>query len=153
MRRILMNLALLSTIGLMGCSTNSQNENTGIGAVTGAAVGGIGAGVLGGNGVAIGASIIGGALLGGFMGHSMDSTDNTTSNTVIKNNSTNQTTSWVNRKTGVAYTMTPTSDLFTVHGNPNCRKFYITATKNGKSKDYNGTACLMNDGNWHTIKR
>lgn len=153
MKRILINLALLTTIGLVGCSTNSQGENTGIGAASGAAIGGLGVGALGGNPVAIGAGIIGGAILGGVVGHSMDSTDNTTSYTVIKSNPTNQTTKWVNSKTGVAYTMTPTSNLFTINGNPNCRKFYFTATRYGKMHDYNGTACLMRDGNWHTVQR
>jgi len=153
MKRTLSNLALLITMGLVGCSTNTRNENTALGAVTGAAVGGIGAGVLGGHAVAIGASIVGGALIGGLIGNSMDSTDNTTSYSAMQNNPSNRTTSWVNRNTGVAYTMTPTSGLFTVNGNPNCRNFHFTATKNGKTHTYDGTACLMSDGYWHSVRR
>lgn len=153
MKRILINLALVTTIGLVGCSTNTQNENTGIGAVTGAAIGGLGVGALGGNALGIGAGIVGGALIGGFIGHSMDSTDNTTTYTVIKSNPTNQTTRWVNPRTGAVYTMTPTSDLYTVNGNPNCRNYHFTSTKYGRMHEYNGTACLMSDGYWHGVRR
>ncbi len=153
MKRTLINLTLLATIGLVGCSTNTRNENTALGAVTGAAVGGVGVGVLGGNPVAIGAGIVGGALIGGFIGHSMDSTDYTTSYSAMQNNASNKTTSWTNSKTGVTYTMTPTSGLYTVNGNPNCRDFHFTATtKNGKMRSHNGTACLMQDGNWHSLR-
>lgn len=152
MKRILINLALLTTMGLVGCSTNTQNENTALGAVAGAAVGGVGVGALGGNAVGIGAGIVGGALVGGLIGHSMDSSDQVKSSTVIKGNSTNQTTKWVNHKTGITYTMTPTSDLFTVNGNPNCRNYHFTSTKHGKIHQYDGTACLMQDGKWHAIR-
>ncbi len=151
MKRILINLAIFSTIGLVGCSTNTQNENTGIGAVSGAAVGGVGAALLHGNPVWIGAGIVGGALIGGFVGHSMDSSDNTQTYKVIQNSPTDQTTRWVNPKTGVAYTMTPTSGLFNLNGNPNCRDFHFTATRYGKMHEYEGTACQMRDGYWHTV--
>jgi len=153
MKRILIGLAIFSTIGLVGCSTNTQQENTGIGAVSGAAVGGVGAALLHANPAWLAAGIVGGALVGGFIGHSMDSTDNRQTYTVINNNPTNQTTRWVNPRTGVAYTMTPTSGLFTVNGNPNCRDFHFTATKHGKTHAYNGTACIMKDGYWHTLRR
>ena len=151
MKKLIMNLVLVTTIGLVGCSTNSQKENTGIGALSGAAIGGVGAGLLGGNSVAIGASIVGGALIGGLIGHNMDSSDTAAGNSAIKQNQTNQTTRWVNPKTGVAYTMTPTSDLYSHRGNPNCRDFHFTSTKNGKMQESNGTACLMKDGYWHKV--
>jgi len=147
-----MSVALLTTIGLVGCSTNSQKENTGVGAVTGGVIGGVGAAVVGASPVGAVASVVGGAIIGGVIGHSMDSTDSVKGSTVIQNNPTNHTTKWVNHKTGVTYTMTPTSDLFTVNGNPNCRKFYFTSTKHGKMHHRNGTACLMQDGNWHSVR-
>jgi len=153
MKRTLINLALLTTIGLVGCSTNTRNENTGIGAVTGAVVGGVGTSALGGNPVAIGIGVVGGALIGGVIGNNMDSTDYATTYTVIKNNSTYRTTQWVNSRTGVVYTMTPTSNLFTVGGNPNCRNYHFTSTKYGKMYSFDGTACLMNDGRWYTVRR
>lgn len=154
MKRMLINVVLISALGLVGCSTNNtRNENTGIGAVTGAAVGGVGAGLLGGNAVAVGAGIVGGALIGGLMGHSMDSSDSMQGNTAVADNSTNQTSSWYNPNKRIKYTMTPTSGRFTVNGNPNCRNFHFTSTRAGKMHDYDGTACLMSDGYWHSIKR
>lgn len=154
MKNILTSLTLAATLLAVGCSTNTRNQNTGLGAVAGAAVGGVGVGLAGGNATAIGLGIVGGALLGGVIGHNMDSTDNDASNAAIRSNATNQPRSWVNSRTGTAYTMTPTSDLFTVNGNPNCRRFHMTATtSSGKTHQYNGTACLMNDGRWHTISR
>ena len=154
MKRTLINLALISTIGLVGCSSNNtQSQNTGAGAVSGGVIDGVGAAVLGGNPVAIGASVIGGALIGGMIGHKMDSSDTQTSSTSMQKNSKNHTTRWVNPKTGVAYTMTPTSNLFTLNGNPNCRKYHFTATKHGRMHQYNGTACLMDDNYWHNVKR
>lgn len=153
MKTLLVNLVLITSIGLVGCSTNTRNENTGVGAVAGAAVGGVGAGLLGGNPVAIGASIIGGALIGGFIGNSMDSTDNTTGNTVIRSNTTNQTTEWTNSRTGVVYTMTPTSSRFASRGYADCRNFHFTASSNGRTRSSDGVACLMNDGRYHSISR
>lgn len=152
MKRILMNVALLTTIGLVGCSSNTQSQNTGVGAVSGAVVGGAAAGLLNANPVGLAAGIVGGAIIGGVIGHSMDSTDSATTTTVMKDNNTNQTTKWVNHKTGVTYTMTPTSGVFTMNGNQNCRKFNFTATKHGKVHHYKGTACLMQDGNWHSVR-
>jgi surface antigen len=156
MKQTLRNLALLTTIILVGCSTNTQNENTGIGAVTGGAIGGLAGSAIGGGtgkAVAVGAGIVLGALVGGTIGHSMDSGDKTQTNTVIKNNPTNHATRWTNPNTGMTYTMTPTSDMFAMNGNSNCRKYHFTATKpNGKMHSFNGTACLMNDGYWHTVR-
>lgn len=153
MKGILINLVLLTTLGLIGCSSNTQDQNTGLGAVAGAAIGGVGVGMAGGKAVAIGAGIVGGALIGGLIGHSMDNSDNVRTVTVIKESPTNRTSSWVNSKTGVAYTMTPTSGVFMVNGNPNCRNFHFTATRYSKIHEYDGTACVMSDGYWHTVRR
>lgn len=153
MKKLITSLTLVTTIAMAGCSTNTKNENTALGAVTGAAIGGVGIGVAGGNAVAIGAGIVGGALIGGLIGHSMESSDHATSSAAMQSNATNQTRSWVNPHTGTAYTMTPTSDSFSTKGYRNCRNFHFTATsKNGKTRTSNGTACLMQDGRWHTVK-
>ena len=154
MNKILTSLTLAATLTIAACSTNTQNENTALGAVTGAAVGGVGIGLAGGNAVAIGAGIVGGALIGGLIGHNMESSDNATGSAAMQSNATNETRTWTNRHTGTTYTMTPTSDRFTVNGNPDCRRFHFTATyQNGKTRTSNGTACLMKDGRWHSISR
>src|SRR3990167_9165627 len=152
MKKLFINMTLLAMIGLAGCSSNPSDENTGIGAASGAVLGGLGAIAFRGHAVAIGASMVGGAIIGGLIGHSMDNTDHAASATAMKNNSTNQTTQWVNANTHTTYTMTPTSGFFTIDGNPNCRKFHFTSTcAAGKTKNSTGTACLTQDGAWRTI--
>ena len=88
MKRIFTQL-LIFVLGfsLVACSSNTQNENTGIGAVTGAVLGGLAGSAIGqgtGKVVAVGAGIVAGALLGGYIGHSMDSSDNTRSGTCLQ---------------------------------------------------------------------
>jgi uncharacterized protein YcfJ len=155
MKNILSNAAILLAIGLVGCSTNTQQQNTGVGAVTGAVVGGLAGSTIGGGTgqvVAIGAGAVIGALIGGAIGHSMDSTDNSNSYSIVKTNRMNQTTKWVNPRTGVVYTMTPTSEYFTINGNPNCRRFHFTATQHRKNHSFNGTVCYKDDGSWYTVR-
>ncbi len=154
MKKVITSLTLAAALTVVGCSSNTQSDNTALGAVGGAAVGGLGVGLAGGNAVAIGAGIVGGALIGGLIGHNMESTDHSASYNSLQSNGTNQTSSWVNRHTGTSYTMTPTSGFYTVRGNPNCRNFHFTATtRNGNTDSSNGTACLMSDGRWHTVSR
>lgn len=160
MKRILMNATLITTIALVGCSSNTQQENTGIGTITGAVVGGLaGSAIGGGTGkiIAVGAGAIVGALLGGSIGHSMDSTDSTKTYSTMHDGQTNQTVEWYNANTHMVYTMTPTSDFFTVDDNSKCRKFHFTEQKKhhhhvGKLHSSNGTACYRNDGTWYKVK-
>ena len=146
-------LVLILSIGLVACSTNTQKENTGIGAVTGAVVGGLAGSAFGGGTgkvVAVGVGAVAGALIGGYIGHSMDSTDSVKMNSAM-NNPTNQTTHWKNKKTGARYSMTPTSNRMTVNGNPNCRKYHSTAVINGEKHRVYGVACLQSDGTWKAV--
>lgn len=156
MKKTLMNMGIVFALSssLVGCSTNTQGENTGIGAVTGAIAGGLlGSLVGGGTGqvVAIGVGIVGGALIGGVIGNNMDHTDNTQVNTAL-DNPTDSSTTWTNRKTGARYTVTPTSGRFTVNGNPNCRRFDTTIVKDGRTKNIESVACQQSDGRWRALK-
>lgn len=147
-------VALLLSINLIGCSSNTQEQNTVLGAVTGAVVGG-GAGALIGQGtgkaVAIGVGIVGGALLGGYIGHEMDSSDNTKMNDAM-NNPTYKETTWQNEKTGNTYSMRPTSRVMAIQGNSNCRQYQGSAIIKGKKQEIEGTACRQSDGTWQSIK-
>lgn len=155
MRKSLTKLAVvLACASLAGCSTNTQSENTGIGAVTGAVVGGLAGSAIGGGtgqAVAIGVGAVAGALLGGYIGHSMESSDHSQMYSVMDNNATNQPTSWTNARTGATYTLTPTSKKMTIHGNPDCRRFYTTAVMKGKKQQVHGVACRQADGAWQTV--
>ncbi|HLF67323.1 MAG TPA: RT0821/Lpp0805 family surface protein [Gammaproteobacteria bacterium] len=147
-------LALLLTLNLAGCSTNTQKENMTAGAVAGALIGGgagafIGQGV--GTAVAVGVGIVGGALIGGYIGDHMDSSDNAKMNASM-NNPTNKRTDWKNDKTGASYSMAPTSKVMAINGNGACRTFHTKATIEGKTQEVDGTACRQTDGTWKSIK-
>jgi surface antigen len=147
-------IALLLSINLAGCSSNTQQQNTTLGAVAGALVGGgagafIGQGV--GKAVAVGVGIVGGALIGGYVGNQMDSSDNARMNAAM-NGPTYKSTAWTNEKTGNSYSTRPTSNVTAMNGQSSCRSFQTTATIEGKTQEVNGTACRQSDGTWQAIK-
>lgn len=155
MKKILACMVIVTASAslMTGCSsTNTQSQNTALGAAGGAVVGGVASGVLGGNPVAIGVSAIAGALVGGYIGHNMDSSDSTSFSNTLLSNKKNMPTHWTNPKTGVVYDVTPTSDRMTINGNPNCRNYKATATIHGKKHTRYGTACLQSDGTWVKVK-
>lgn len=147
-------LASVFSVGLVGCSSNTQSENTGIGAVTGAVAGGLAGSLIGGGAgkvVAVGVGAVAGALLGGYIGHNMDSSDHGRMNNAMNNNPTNKSTTWTNSQTGTRYTVAPTSSMMTVNGNPNCRRYYTTAIIGGKKQKISGIACRQSDGSWRAM--
>ncbi len=141
---------LLISFNLVSCSTNTQSQNTGLGAVGGAVVGGA-AGALVGGGAAVAVGAVAGALVGGLIGNSMDSTDHPHVYEAM-NNAPNHSTHWVNTKTGVAYTVTPTSPRMSYQGNNNCRQYTAVSYVHGKKHHSHGIACMMPDGKWKTVK-
>lgn len=149
MKLIVLCVAVLS-IGLVACSTNTRNENTGIGAVTGAVAGGL-AGSLVGGGAAVAIGAVGGALIGGVIGHSMDSSDNTRMYSSMDNNPTNQSTTWRNTRNGNSYTVAPTSGRMMYHGYRDCRRFYATTMVEGKRQKVSGVACRQSNGTWRAV--
>lgn len=158
MNKLLLNFSLLlfcMGLVLAGCSSNTQSENTGIGAVTGAVVGGAAGSFVGqgaGRAVAVGVGAIAGALLGGYIGHNMDSTDTANANNAMSNNEENEPTTWHNKKTGSRYTVAPTSKMMTVNGNPHCRRYYSTAYEDGEKRKISGIACRQPNGMWEVMK-
>jgi surface antigen len=145
-------LVLLTLIGLVGCSSNTQSTNTGIGAATGAVVGGL-AGTLFGQGtgkaVAVGVGAVAGAILGGYIGHGMDNSDKAQCNQTLSTHSANKPARWKNDKTGTSYTMTPTSEMITYKGNPNCRQYTTqSVTSDGAVHNTNNIACRQSNGAW-----
>lgn len=156
MKKTLMNIGIVLALSssLVGCSTNTQGENTGIGAVTGAIAGGLLGSLIGGGtgqAVAIGVGIVGGALIGGAIGNNMDHTDNAQVSSAL-DNPTDSSSTWTNSKTGASYTVTPTSSRFTINGNPNCRRFNTTIVKDGTTKNVASVACQQANGSWRSVK-
>jgi surface antigen len=157
MKQFARNVLILITasmLTLVGCSSNTQSQNTALGAVGGAAVGGLAGSAIGagtGQAIAIGAGAVAGALLGGWLGNSMDHSDNSSACGCLSDNSTNQSSSWKNKKTGARYTMKPTSDVMAYNGNNNCRKYQVTGVQNGKKETSTGIACKNSNGTWSTV--
>lgn len=153
MNKSIIHVALLSVIiSLVGCASNTQGQNTGIGVATGAVAGGLaGAAIGGGSAVGIGVGAVVGGVVGGMIGHSMDSTDSANTYSSLKNAPANTPTKWTNAKTGATYTVVPVSGMITIHGNPNCRNYRTSVMSNGKLHKVYGTACMQSDGTWKDV--
>lgn len=63
---------------------------------------------------------------------------------------TGKSTQWQNGVTGITYSVTPTRKV-EIKGNPFCREYSVTATKNGQPRTINDTACVTTDGTWHSV--
>jgi surface antigen len=157
MKNSLVNLAVLisaTTIALVACSTNTQKENTTVGAVAGAVLGGVAGSAIGsgtGQLIAMGVGAIAGGLLGGAIGHNMESTDTQKMNNTLDHNAVRKTSKWKNNNTGNKYTMTPMSPMMAYKGNDHCRKYRSTITENGKQQVINGMACRQSDNTWQAV--
>lgn len=85
--------------------------------------------------------------IGGNIHSTMDSTDKTKMSRGL-DNGLGKSTNWVNARTNMQYSVTPTATA-TIKGNPFCRKYSLTATKGDNTRNYSGVACLESDGEWH----
>jgi len=156
MKTSLISIALLvsmSVLAVTGCSTNTQEQNTGIGAVTGAVAGGLVGSAFGsgtGQVVAIAAGAIAGAFVGGYIGHNMDHSDHVAMSNAM-NKPTNKTTKWTNAKTGAHYSLTPISKTMAYKGNSMCREYRSTVVMSDKKQTVVGVACQQQDGSWKTV--
>lgn len=149
MKKVLTKIAILTvTVSLAACSTNTQNENTAIGAVTGGVVGGAAGAAFNAGGWPIVAGVAVGALVGGLIGHSMDAVDKEHVYTAVNSG---QPIAWKNAKTHAVYKVKPYGHYVTVNGNPYCRKYTTTARMGGKVHRVHGTACRQSDGSWQAV--
>lgn len=159
MKNSLINIAILisiSTLILVACASNTQKENTTVGAVAGAVLGGIAGSTIGaGSGqlLAIGVGAVAGGLLGAAIGHNVESSDTDNMNNALDHNAVRKTSKWKNKNTGTKYTITPMSTAMTYKGKGPCRKFRSTMTLIDKPQQVtNGIACRQEDGNWVTVR-
>lgn len=88
-----------------------------------------------------------GAIVGGLIGQSMDSSDDTHVTEGLSGG-TYRSSSWVNPHTGIRYTLVPTTNKMTYHGNEHCRRFRVSATINDRPLNYYGVACKQTEGSW-----
>ena len=141
--------AVLILFQLSACTVTREQG----GAAAGAVVGGVfGNQIGGGSGqdVATALGIIGGAIVGASIGRSFDQLDAMNTHQALENNTTHQTSNWVNPDSGNQYTLTPTNTFQTTAGQY-CREYQTSVTVGGELRRGYGTACRQPDGDWQLL--
>ena len=151
---ILVSAFALSAAGCAdGVNTVQSNPKATVGALGGAALGGL-AGSAVGKGSGRDVAMVGGALLGAFAGYeigkSLDRADKAAiAKTTERALDDNVSYSWQNPENGRSGSVTPTGS-YTQNGRQ-CRNFEQTVYIDGRRESVSGTACKQVDGTWRVI--
>src|SRR5258705_6199691 len=141
---------MLLVVGATGCATMEDNPKASIGALGGAAFGGLIAAAAGRGRAAHAGPVIGGALLGGFAGNALDQRDKRLAaeaqQKALETAPTGKPVAWTNPDSGHTGTITPTRTYQS--GSGYCREFQNDVVIGGKSEKAYGTACRQPDGSW-----
>lgn len=149
--------ATLIALFAAACSNNPYGEKQTVGAVGGAALGGLLGSQFGdgtGRLVATGAGVLIGGLIGSEVGRSMDEQDRMRANeAVVESHQApiGETIVWNNPDSGHSGTVTPVRDGSTSSG-LYCREFQQTVTVGGRTETAYGTACREPDGTWRIVE-
>jgi surface antigen len=156
MKNVISKLTVIAlVVSLTACSTNTREQNTMVGAGTGAVAGGLIGSLASGAGAGwvIAAGAVVGALVGGAIGHSMDSTDSVNMNTAMDKNTINEPSNWTNDKTGMWYKIVPTSGVIQYKGSTYCRHYMAYGkSHSGKIVKTKGIACRDANGMWMQVR-
>ena len=150
--------ALLVGVMLAGCaqmqsedSSIENNPKAVLGALGGAAAGGLIAAAFGGKGGVVVASALAGALIGGYVGHKLDARDKQmaaqAATLAFEQNSTGQPSVWNNPDTGTHGQVVPTKTYQLANGQY-CREYTQTIWVGNDPQKTSGTACRQADGSW-----
>ncbi|MEM7618016.1 MAG: RT0821/Lpp0805 family surface protein [Pseudomonadota bacterium] len=157
MKRIIMMLAVVATFGLTACQTlNGVGTKQGVGAASGAVIGGIlGSRVGNGSGQlwATGAGALLGGLLGSEIGASLDKADRThlaQANQAALEAPIGEQISWNNPDSGNYGYVEPTREGSDTAGRY-CREYQQTIYVGGQAETGVGTACQLSDGTWEIV--
>lgn len=146
-------VCLVATVPvIVGCETVEEKTGIGkgaqIGGVSGAAAGGLIAGLAGASPAWIAASVILGALAGGLIGNELDKKDKekyaASGYDAISTQGKGSETSWTNPETGNSGT-TKIDDVWTRADGTTCKRFTQTITAKGKTNTTSGVACKQGD--------
>ena len=153
MKNIIVTLALAAAMLTSACTTDGIGVKQGVGALGGAAVGGLGGSMLG-KGKGQLAFTAAGALLGAFVGSeigsSLDKADQLAAQQASSRALTGpvgETVTWSNPETGNRGTFKTIREGRAASGEY-CREFQQVVFIGGKSQDGYGTACRQPDGAW-----
>jgi surface antigen len=150
-------LAALLALGLAGCADSGYGPKQTVGAVAGAAGGGL-LGAQFGHGpgqlAATAAGTVLGALLGGTIGKSLDQNDKLYASRAeyhaLEYAPSGTQTSWQNPDSGNSGAITPMRTYETTSGEY-CREFQQQAAIGGQVQEVYGTACRQPDGQWKLV--
>jgi len=149
--------ATLIALFAAACSNNPYGEKQTVGAVGGAALGGLLGSQFGdgtGRLVATGAGVLIGGLIGSEVGRTMDEQDRMRANEAVTEAHSaplGETIVWNNPDSGHSGTVTPVRDGATSSG-LYCREFQQTITVGGETQTAYGTACRQPDGTWRIVE-
>lgn len=149
--------AALIVLFAAGCQNSSYGQKQTVGALGGAALGGLlgsqfgsGSGQL----AATGAGVFIGALIGSEIGRSMDEVDRMKADRAISRAQAaplGETVVWNNPESGNSGSVTPVRDGTSESG-LYCREFQQTVTVGGRTETAYGTACRQPDGSWRIVE-
>ena len=155
MRLKIVLAAALIALMTAACAQNGQyGTKQTIGALGGAAAGGLlGAQFGGGSGqlAATAAGVLIGALIGSEIGRGLDEVDRTKAEQAYDQAATapiGQTIAWNNPNTGNSGTVVATKDGTDKVTGQYCREFQQTVVIGGREEDAYGVACRQPDGSW-----
>ncbi len=147
-------VAVLIAFTTTACENSRYGTKQTIGALGGAAAGGLlGAQVGGGKGqlAATAAGALLGALIGSEIGRSMDEVDRMRAEQAYgqaQNAPIGETIAWDNPNTGNYGSVTPTKQGTRASTGEYCREFQQTVVIGGRQEDAYGVACRQPDGSW-----
>jgi surface antigen len=137
--QLVRNLLLLSlNAALVGCVYNwsGSNETTAVNAD--------------GQPMTVTSKSIGsGQPLGGYIEQYMDANDKIKLSRGM-DGAPGKATSWSNPVNGAEFSVTPIEKV-AIDGARYCRSYRVTMTRQGAQDQVNGTACIRDDGTWHTV--
>lgn len=149
--RVMNTVICLSILSAGGCTTNPNQEQTGM--VIGGILGGaLGSQIGGGQGSTV-ATVIGtliGATIGGNIGRSMDERDRIKVSHALETVQSGVATRWTNPDSGNRYSMVSNNTYY--NADTPCREYTINGVIGGKSEKIHGTACRQIDGSWKSIR-
>jgi len=88
-------------------------------------------------------------LIGGSIERSMDANDKAKMSKAL-DKAPGKSTVWTNDRMGITYTVTPIKKIV-INNNPFCREYETMISRKYNSNTQHGTACIGDDGNWHSL--
>lgn len=81
----------------------------------------------------------------------MDNSDQIRMMEAIDINPTYKASNWMNPNTGARFTVVPTTNLITIKGNKNCRRYRVIVVVNGQKGHLHDIACKLENGGWQAL--